>query len=50
MTIAIATITAITIMNKPNTNLIYLEPDSQPNPLISALAAHTELISLLLRS
>jgi hypothetical protein len=45
--IRITIIIAITT-NKPNASSIYLEPDLQPNPLISILAAYTEYISLSL--
>ena len=44
MIMAIAMITAMT-MNKPNASSIYPEPDSQPNPSISASAAHTKYTS-----
>jgi hypothetical protein len=44
MTMAIAMITAMTT-NKPNARSIHLEPDSQLNPSISALAAYTECTS-----
>jgi hypothetical protein len=44
MMMAIAMIIAMTT-NKPNASSMYPEPDSQPNPSISASAAHTEYAS-----
>jgi hypothetical protein len=49
ITMAIAMIIAMTT-NKPNAISMYPEPDSQPNPAVSASIMHTEVIKSMPRN